>query len=65
MRKFTRQKKAANGERREVARCGQQHKGMSIILMPSRMAEIIKLAVRILVFFGNRIVGEFDNSRKD
>ncbi len=37
----------------------------SIILISSDMPEIIKLAGRILVFSGNRIVGEVDNSSKD
>ena len=37
----------------------------SIILISSDMPEIIKLASRILVFSGNRIVGEVDNRSKD
>ncbi len=37
----------------------------SIILISSDMPEIIKLAHRILVFSGNRIVGEVDNGSKD
>jgi len=40
-------------------------KGRSIILISSDMPEIIKLADRILVFSGNRIVGEIDNSSRD
>ncbi len=40
-------------------------KKKSIILISSDMPEIIKLAHRILVFSGNRIVGEIDNSSKD
>ena len=37
----------------------------SIILISSDMPEIIKLASRILVFSGNRIVGEIDNASKN
>ena len=37
----------------------------SIILISSDMPEMIKLANRILVFSGNRIVGEVDNSSKN
>ncbi len=40
-------------------------KKKSIILISSDMPEIIKLAHRVLVFSGNRIVGEIDNSSKD
>jgi len=40
-------------------------KGKSIILISSDMPEIIKLADRILVFSGNRIVGEIDNASRD
>ena len=40
-------------------------KGKSIILISSDMPEIIRLAHRILVFSGKRIVGEIDNSEKD
>jgi ribose transport system ATP-binding protein len=40
-------------------------RGKSIILISSDMPEIIKLAGRILVFSGNRIVGEIDNASKD
>ena len=39
--------------------------GKSIILISSDMPEMIKLAVRILVFSGGRIVGEIDNASKD
>ncbi|WP_319415321.1 sugar ABC transporter ATP-binding protein [Marispirochaeta aestuarii] len=39
--------------------------GKSIILISSDMPEIIKLANRILVFSGNHIVGEVDNTNKD
>ena len=39
--------------------------GKSIILISSDMAEIIRLAERILVFSNKRIVGEIDNSSKD
>ena len=49
----------SKGERREVARRGQQHRGTGIILMPSCMVELIKLAVRMLVISGNRIGGVF------
>ncbi len=41
------------------------NKKKSIILISSDMPEIIKLASRILVFSGNRIVEEIDNSSKD
>ncbi len=41
------------------------NKKKSIILISSDMPEIIKLAGRILVFSGNRIVEEIDNSSKD
>ncbi len=40
-------------------------KKKSIILISSDMPEIIKLANRILVFSGNRIVGEIDNASKN
>lgn len=40
-------------------------KGKSIILISSDMPEIVRLAHRILVFSGNRIVGEIDNSESD
>jgi ribose transport system ATP-binding protein len=40
-------------------------KKKSIILISSDMPEIIKLANRILVFSGNRIVGEIENDSKD
>jgi len=49
----------SKGERREVARRGQRHKGTGLILMPSCMVELIKLAVRMLVISGNRIGGVF------
>ena len=39
--------------------------GKSIILISSDMAEIIRLAERILVFSNKRVVGEIDNSSKD
>lgn len=39
--------------------------GKSIILISSDMPEIIKLAERILVFSGNRIVGEIENTNHD
>ncbi len=40
-------------------------RGKSIILISSDMPEIIKLADRILVFSGNRIVGEIENASRD
>jgi len=40
-------------------------RGKSIILISSDMPEIIKLANRILVFSGNRIVGEIENASRD
>jgi ribose transport system ATP-binding protein len=40
-------------------------KQKSIILISSDMPEMIKLAHRVLVFSGNRIVGDIDNSSKD
>ena len=40
-------------------------KKKSIILISSDMPEIIKLANRILIFSGNRIVGEIENGSKN